>query len=457
MFSRGRRRYSSLGRRKKKKSVSPWTILVAVPVVLLGLEVVARLGSGYFEGQDDQLSQEAIAYSLKFVDDDQNVYQGLDNRGELLAQKAIATGYELVGSQESEFFSLNEQGFRDEEPLPVAKPQDEIRVFILGNSTAFGRGAQTNQETITAFLEQRLQNRVQDQRQSPGTYRPDVFPFFPPTRNRLAQLPAKIREGNYRVVNVAVPGYSSGNELAQLALKILPYQPDLIVLLNGYEDLLLSSDQAATEIPKLAEFAKNPDAYFHQYLKDSFRNKAEQSALMRAIFALTSPRKANQGGEVFSIRERNTTGLAQQLPNSDAEFQERLARYQDNLAQMIGLCGAAQIPLLVALQPEITGRPEAQLDPTETAIRQQLGDNYTEKMTIYYPQFAEALQQLAQDFPNNLEFVDFYRLNDQFPTPTFIDPIHINAAANEVMAEQLYGAIANLPKMQIIPENFFLD
>ncbi|ACA98975.1 putative GDSL-like Lipase/Acylhydrolase domain protein [Picosynechococcus sp. PCC 7002] len=456
MFSRGRRRYSSLGRRKKKKSVSPWTILVAVPVVLLGLEVVARLGSGYFEGQDDQLSQEAIAYSLKFVDDDQNVYQGLDNRGELLAQKAIATGYELVGSQESEFFSLNEQGFRDEEPLPVAKPQDEIRVFILGNSTAFGRGDQTNQETIAAFSNN-VSKPCQDQRQSPGTYRPDVFPFFPPTRNRLAQLPAKIREGNYRVVNVAVPGYSSGNELAQLALKILPYQPDLIVLLNGYEDLLLPSDQAATEIPKLAEFAKNPDAYFHQYLKESFRNKAEQSALMRAVFALTSPRKANQGGEVFSIRERNTTGLAQQLPNSDAEFQERLGRYQDNLAQMVGLCGAAQIPLLVALQPEITGRPEAQLDPTEAAIRQQLGDNYTEKMTTYYPQFAETLQQLAQDFPNNLEFIDFYRLDNQFPTPTFIDPIHINAAANEVMAEQLYGAIANLPKMQIIPENFFLD
>lgn len=178
MFSRGRRRYSSLGRRKKKKSVSPWTILVAVPVVLLGLEVVARLGSGYFEGQDDQLSQEAIAYSLKFVDDDQNVYQGLDNRGELLAQKAIATGYELVGSQESEFFSLNEQGFRDEEPLPVAKPQDEIRVFILGNSTAFGRGAQTNQETIAAFLEQTSPKPCPRPTTIPRHLSPGRFPFL---------------------------------------------------------------------------------------------------------------------------------------------------------------------------------------------------------------------------------------------------------------------------------------
>ncbi|BAW96415.1 putative GDSL-like Lipase/Acylhydrolase domain protein [[Synechococcus] sp. NIES-970] len=457
MFSRGRRRSSSLGRKKKKKSISPWTVAVAVPVVLLSLEVIARLGSGYLEKPEDQLSQEAIAYSLKFVDSDQNIYQGLDNRGELLAQKSIATGYELLGDQESEFFTLNEQGFRDEESLPVAKPQDEIRIFILGNSTAFGRGAQGNQETIATFLEQRLQNRVQDQRQSPGTYRPDVFPFFPPTRNRLAQLPAKIREGNYRVVNVAVPGYSSGNELAQLALRILPYQPDLVVVLNGYEDLLLPSNQDAAEIPQLAEFAKNPDAYFHQYLRQSLRNKAEKSALIRTVLSFTSPQNTNQIGATLSIRERNTASLSQQLPDSDAELQARLDRYQANLAQMIRLSSAAQIPVVVALQPEITGRPEAQLDPTEIAIRQQLGESYAEKMTTYYPQFATTVQQLAQSFPNNVTFIDFYRLNEQFPTPTFTDPIHLNGAANDVMANQLYGAIANLPGMQIIPENFFLD
>jgi hypothetical protein len=53
--------------------------------------------------------------------------------------------------------------------------------------------------------------------------------------------------------------------------------------------------------------------------------------------------------------------------------------------------------------------------------------------------------------------MDFYRLNEKFPTPTFLDPIHINADAHKEMSEQLYFAIADLDKMQIIPENFTVD
>lgn len=457
MFNRGRSRYSSPSRRKKRKPISPWTIVVSIPLILLALEILARLGSGFFEKKDDELSREAIAYSLKFVDDDQKVYQGLDNRGELLAQESIATGYKLVGDQKSNFFSLNEQGFRDNDPLPLAKPKGEIRVFILGNSTAFGRGTPDNQQTIANFLEQRLQTRVQSQKQNPASYRPDVFPFFQPSRQKLLGMPAKIKQGNYRVINVAVPGYSSGNELAQLALEILPYQPDVVILLNGYEDLILPNDMQGAEIPKLAEFAKDPDAYFRKYLQQSLREKAEKSALIKAVFALTSQQKKPQVGNVLSIRERNEEPLAQQLPQSDEEFQIRLDRYNTNLKRFISLCSSAQIPLMVAIQPEITGRSPDKLDAAEQNLVEQLGESYTSKVENYYPKMVDSVKQLEKDFPTNVKMLDFYRLNEKFPTPTFIDPVHINEAANEEMADQIYAAIANLPKMQIIPENFYLD
>ena len=366
MFKRGRRRsYSSYGRsRRRKKKISPWTIAIAIPLGLIGLEILARLGSSYFEKGEDQLSREAIAYSLKFVDEDQTEYQGLDNRGELLATESISTGYELLGSQQTEFFALNEQGFRDSEPLPLAKPQGEIRVFILGNSAAFGRGVTDNELTVAHRLEQLLQERVQRQRQDPGSYRPDVFPFFQPSREPLLEKPAKIKQGNYRVINVAVPGYSSGNELAQFALEILPYQPDAVVVLNGYEDLLLDANAEATDIPKLDEFAKDPDRYFQQYIRESLGSKIKKSALIRVILNLTSKQPNAQVGEVLSIRERNEQSLAAQLPSSEEAFNGRLERYRTNLKQLLSLCSSARIPLLVAIQPEITGRPEGQLDAT---------------------------------------------------------------------------------------------
>ncbi|MGB2927082.1 MAG: hypothetical protein WBB82_17420, partial [Limnothrix sp.] len=288
MFKRGRRKSSYSRKGKRSKKVSPWTIVIAIPLVLIGLELLARLGSSFFESDDDKLSKEAIAYTLKFVDEDNKVYQGLDNRGELLATESVSTAYELVDEQQSEFFTLNEAGFRDSDPLPVAKPNGEIRVFVLGNSTAFGRGIKDNNQVVSHLLEQRLQGRVQRQRSSPSAYRPDVFPFFKPSRDKLQDLPAKIKQGNYRVINVAVPGYSSGNELAQFALTVLPYQPDLIVLLNGYEDLLLAGGEEATDIPKLTEFAKEPDAYFQRYIRKSVTDNLQKSALVRTVFAIAS-------------------------------------------------------------------------------------------------------------------------------------------------------------------------
>lgn len=457
MFKRGGRRSSSFGRRRKTKKISPWAIAVAVPVVFLGLEITARVGEGFLPKETDSLSQEAIAHSLKFVDEDGQTFDGLDNRGELLATESLATAYELVGNQTSEFYSLNDQGFRDDEPLPLEKPQGEIRVFILGNSAAFGRGVQNNDQTLAAHLERRLQSRVQQQRQSPASYRPDVFPFFQPSREKLMGMSPKIKEGNYRVINVAVPGYSSGNELAQFALEILPYNPDLVVLLNGYEDLLLPAEAEATEIPTLTEFAKDPDRYFQDYLWESLGNKAKKSALVRVIADLTTNQKPTKGGEVLSIREQNQQTLAQHLPESEEAFQGRLARYNQNIKQILSLCSAARIPLVVALQPEITGREAAALDPSESQILQGLSGDYIEKVQSYYPQMIESVKQIEKAFPTNIKTLDFYRLNDKFTSPVFVDPIHFNEAAHDQMAEQLYTAIANLEKMQIIPENYYLD
>ncbi|WP_084176580.1 SGNH/GDSL hydrolase family protein [[Limnothrix rosea] IAM M-220] len=457
MFKR-RRRYSSYGgSRRRKKKISPWTIVVAIPLALIGLEILARLGSRYFEKGEDQLSREAIAYSLKFVDEDRSEYQGLDNRGKLLATESISTGYELIGEQQTEFFTLNDQGFRDDEPLPLEKPQGEIRVFVLGNSAAFGRGVTDNEQTLSHRLEQLLQERVQRQQQNPGIYRPDVFPFFAPSREPLLEKPAKIKQGNYRVINVAVPGYSSGNELAQFALEILPYQPDVVIVLNGYEDLLLEAEAEATDIPKLNEFAKDPDRYFQQYIRDSFGSKIKKSALIRTIINLTSKKSNAQVGEVLSIRERNEQSLAAQLPSSEEAFNGRVARYRNNLKQLVSLCSSASIPLLVAIQPEITGRPEGQLDPTEQAVLNQLPEGYVEGVTTYYPRMVAAAQELEKAFPNNLKVLNFYQLNNKFPSPTFIDPIHFNGEAHGEMAQQIYTAIASIEKMQIIPENFYLD
>ena len=69
-------------------------------------------------------------------------------------------------------------------------------------------------------MEARLQKRLQQQRQTPQFYKPDILPVDPELRAEALKKTSKLKQANYRVINAAVPGYASGNQLAQLALQV---------------------------------------------------------------------------------------------------------------------------------------------------------------------------------------------------------------------------------------------
>ena len=77
---------------------------------------------------------------------------------------------------------------------------------------------------------------------------------------------------------------------------------------------------------------------------------------------------------------------------------------------------------------------------------------FLKKVRESYPYITQAVSRLAKAYPQNIKAVDLYRLTDKYPSPSFIDPIHLNEAANEKVAEQLYYAISSFSKMQVIPK-----
>ena len=200
-----------------------------------------------------------------------------------MVNRSLFNAYQLQPSQKSEFWVINEQGFRDDEALPLAKPKGEIRIFLLGSSLAFGGGVKNNSETIAHQLESLFKQRVAAQKKSPEKYRPDVFPFFKPSREKLFKLPPKIRSGNYRVINAAVPGYTSGNQLAQYALNLFRYQPDILIILDGYEDLMLSSDRQQADIPYLSQLLEKPNPALATIFSSFLARAMEQFRVSAAI------------------------------------------------------------------------------------------------------------------------------------------------------------------------------
>ncbi|MCU0534937.1 MAG: SGNH/GDSL hydrolase family protein [Hydrococcus sp. Prado102] len=440
--------------KRQPKKLLLW-LIISVPVAIASLELLARAYVSIMGKSDEGvLSGLVNAYSLKFLTKNERPVEGVDNLGSLAVERNSSVGYQLIG-QKNQFLQINPQGFRDQESLPIVKPKNEIRIFILGGSTAFGQWNQKNEQTIAERLETLLQQRVAQQKRNPDKYRPDIFPFFVPSREKLVGLAPKIREGQYRVINAAVPGYASGNQLAQLALQILPYQPDAIVVLDGYADLMLSSSETQQEVPRVDEFLGDASAHFRASIGQSIEQLSKSSYLINTVHSFVSKSEPNITQKSLVVNPNNKS-LAQSLPSDAAELTRRRERYQENQKQLINLSTKAGIPVILALQPEITGRPPEQLSPQEKAIREQLGQDYTQKMPKAYEKFVQANQQLAKTFPNNIKVLNFYQLDKSFPTPTFSDAIHLSDKANAALAQKLYQSITSFEKMQIIPQNYYL-
>ncbi len=464
MYKTGSSRSLFYKQKQNKGKFSFLWFITLTPLCLVIILIIAEmLTRSFFDitGKTQELkinpqeSKELLAYRLEFLNENEQPYELISHRGSLRVKKNLSSGYEIINSQKNEYWQINEQGFRDNDPLPLQKPKNEIRIFLLGGSIAFGHLSPNNQSTIAHQLEQKLQQRVQQQQANPESYRPDVFPFFQPLREKLMVLPAKIKQGEYRVINAAVPGYSSGNQLSQLALEILPYQPDLIIILDGYADLMLPSNRQATEIPKLEQYLQNASGHFQAYLNDYVNDKLEQIYLLQLAKKSFPSETISPVHQSLVVKEEELKSLSAYLPQDEQELKQRIERYRKNQQNIFNLCVTAGIPLIFVLQPEITGKSPNKLSDAEKSILQELGTDYQNKVKNEYPQLAKPIQKLEKSFPKNIKTLNLYQLNDKYPVPSFVDAIHLTQEANQVMAEQIYYSIAGLEKMQIIPQYFY--
>lgn len=442
---------------KRYRPFSSLWLIVSISLFLLVIELLTRIfidisGSrGEFK-QNKAESAMVSAYQLDFVSENQQPYKNLNQRESLLAQRSLSVGYQLVGGQKNDYWQINEQGFRDRDPLPLAKPTGEVRIFLLGNSTAFGYGNSSNEVTISELLEARLSQRLAKQTSSPNLYRPNLLPYAEANvKKALAKYP-KLKAGKYRVINASVPGYASGNELAQLALSVLPYKPDLIIILDGYPDLMLNSKGKATEIPQLEQFLNSNPTGFRGYVSQLIQPLRNYSHAVRIVQDNLLVPKSDQDRHNFLLTEQ-LDNLAAYLPENEAELELRVERYFQHHQQLVSLSAGARIPLILASQPEFTGRDASKLSEQEGAIATQLGRDYIQTVKNTYPQFIAANQKLSKIFPLNVKAISLYNLTDKYPTPSFIDAVHLTDEANKIVAEQLYYAISSLPKMQVIPRN----
>ena len=111
----------------------------------------------------------------------------------------------IAGQKGTMEFKINEFGFRSSAMKTAAKPQDTYRIFFLGGSTT-EEIFLPEEKTFPARVEQKLSEK------------------FPGKR--------------FECVNGGISGYLAADTLALLLYKVLYYEPDLVIVTLGVNDLL---------------------------------------------------------------------------------------------------------------------------------------------------------------------------------------------------------------------------
>lgn len=270
--------------------------------------------------------------------------------------------YTNLANQRTEHFTINRLGFRGREILKSQKTRK--RIVLIGGSSAFGTGLENDDQTLGSYIENLL----------------DV-----------------------QVINAAVIGHGSGQELVYLLTELVELHPDLVLTLDGHNDY-----HRLREVKSLRLLGTNNS--FNQ-IEDQLiqlRSLKAPSFWVRAsnLYWVLFPRVSNRienskYWRYWQVPIDETNHLEQPDLNASAEV------YAKNIIKMHKMATAFQYNFLCVLQPD-----------------RDRDDEY------------RSFRDLAKAYflREGLKYLDLSEFNE-IKAERFMDRIHLDAAGNKVMAE----------------------
>lgn len=330
-------------------------------------------------------------------------------------------------------FRQNNYGFRDEDDTRPQKEPGEYRIFILGGSGALGQGAMQqfiwisgqqeyqSKYTISAFLEEKLR----------------------------AEFP-KVR---VEVINAAVSGYKLHQEYSQYMSTLRNLHPDLVILIDGYNDMFFPLDGKSnvSDFDRKAwkdnRYKKDLTYKYGMYLmsksytffyigKQLFTNKFKYD---EQIYH----RWLDDPGTLDTAAIKTKYG--DNLPAIEYGMNDVFKRY-DIFKQT---CADDSVDILFCPQPVLPLKPYK--TDVEKALNNYLLSEIDEegKMCYYYlyNYYLNRFDQFAG--AQNLNYLNFQQEINKSDKQIFVDYCHLSHFGNAFTAELLKNKIMD---MHIIPK-----
>jgi lysophospholipase L1-like esterase len=296
-----------------------------------------------------------------------------------------------------------ELGFRDRAVLP--RQPDEFRILVLGGSTAWGVGASSNEHTVSAALEKVL--------------------------NKGGGKP------KYRVMSGAFLGYIARQEMIVLTEFLRDFDPDLVVSLTGYNDLITVIHQVGGNLDR-PESKKLGEA-----VEANLRPMETLPAIRKVVGSLGMWRLVVYFRELRAAA--NPTGGEYRYDGARlAQWMPRIADIHRMMARLANDNGRRYV---IALQPDLetTRKP---MVPEEAALRSAAtakSRSFPETWDAYRRDLASALGQL-----DGVLVIDLAGAFDGIASPGFVDGCHLTDQGYERLAKALAVALApSLPRPQM--------
>ncbi|MBN2054549.1 SGNH/GDSL hydrolase family protein [bacterium] len=293
----------------------------------------------------------------------------------------------------------NEQGFRFSGDIPVIPAPGELRIALLGGSVVWGHGVGAG-ETISAVLESELRSR----RSTPVT-----------------------------VLNFGIPGYMSSNELVLLALRVICFHPDLVVVIDGWNDMCSEG-----YIRHYNYFIEIYRAVLNQYnhgfstidtaARTVFTGTISGRVLQRIHELLSSGAAPVPYGAAARAAVERDMGSAVHTGEAAA-----VGAYYDNLVSMAGLARAHGSAPLFILQPYNTGSAP------------------TQAQAVRYPAYEQQLAAACRTAgATGYSAMTLFK-NCRAEHDMFLDKVHLSVAGNRfmgMMLAELVPEVLNAPDAQ---------
>jgi hypothetical protein len=289
------------------------------------------------------------------------------------------TIYRNYPKQKSQSYSINQHGFRDS--YTSHKPYTAI---VIGGSAAFGFALDDNEKTFVSKISR--------------------------------------SNGKYNVMNAAVVGFLSGQELSQMIHYLDSFNPTLYIVFDGWNDIYDPYTFAKTWPVSYGPIGYN-NAFFmiESRLAEYFQTTVKERKLQI--------NKLEEFGE----------------PLSESDYFDKVLRtYILNVSKMQAFANARGAGFLLVFQPELGSKRNRSI--TEQEILSTWGHNYgyfDRKITQKYRRLIREAKESFRE--QQVLFID---MNDESefsenPQTVFFDAVHPNELGHEIIAKIINRALAD--------------